>query len=141
MAEKIDRLKWTDKDWAGYFHVEEKDVSRIRGIINNKYLVYLEKIEKPNEKPNIRNLSGAEKINAKLADGKWHFCMEERIDGRFQKVRTYKIGYKRLCNAIEIANNKIIPELKLTDDFAISKRVPHVALQMLVIKLIENVRI
>jgi len=115
---KNDRLNWTDKDWAAYLGCPVEHIQKYRDRLEKDFV---------------------SRVDIKKSDGNYHYCLytyrvNESGNKMLQPIYSSTTGFSSEKNAVDEANEKIIPILLLPEPYARKNNMPDKALQMLVIK-------
>ena len=115
---KDNRLNWKDTDWAAYLGCPVEYIQKYRAKLEKDFV---------------------SRVDIKKNDGKYHFCLykyrlNESGNKMLQPVFSSTIGSFSEQNAVDEANEKIIPLLVLPELYAKQNNIPEKAIQMLLIK-------
>ena len=110
-----EQLKWTDEQWAAHFNCAPTDIPRIRQWVADYYCPSI-----------VRNRSARQ----------YSFLLTRRQDSpsgfpRFIPIMESAQSFVTSAQAMEYANEKIIPNLQINEFWARVNRVPSGVLQML----------
>ncbi len=116
------RLNWNDKDWAAYLGCPVEHIQKYRTKLEKDFI---------------------SRVDIKESDGKYHFCLytyrlNESGNKMLQPIFSSNIGSFSEQNAVDEANEKIIPILLLPELYAKKYNIPEKAIQMLLIK--DNIK-
>lgn len=115
---KDNRLNWKDTDWAAYLGCPVEHIQKYRAKLEKDFV---------------------SRVDIKKNDGKYHFCLYTyRLNGSgnkmLQPIFSSTTGSFSEQNAVDDANEKIIPLLLLPELYARKNNIPEKAIQMLLIK-------